>query len=218
MKKSIGLLTVVFGLLPCLAPAQDSNLSLGMKIAPVLNSSRVKLDDELVGVFHDKATMKVSFGLVVDKSFGENYAFSTGLIYVPKQVSITVSPDATVADNPAFASPQAYKLQYLQIPLTLKLSTNEVKPDMRVQFQLGVAPEIRVYQEPLEGSGLITTFQPFDFPVIIGAGVEYRLGTAMKAFGGLSYQRGLVNVVKTSVVANLEIRNTVLSLEFGIKF
>jgi hypothetical protein len=218
MKKCIGLSVLIFCVSHVHLTAQDSNLSIGMKVAPVLNTSRVKLDDPMVTVMNDKATMKVSFGLVVDKAFGENYTFSTGLFYVPKQVSISVNPDPSQSENPAFFNPQAYKLQYLQIPLTLKLYTNEVKPDMRIQFQLGVAPEIRVYQEPLENSELILAFQPFDFPVVIGAGVEYRLGTTMKAFGGISYQRGLVNVVKTSEIANLEIRNTILSLDLGVKF
>ena len=99
--------------------AQDSNFKLGIRIAPVIHSSRVLLDDPDVLISNDGSNMKLSFGLVVDLQLTDSYILSTGLIYIPKEVKIRITP-AAGNTNP-FNSTESYKLQYLQIPLTLKL-------------------------------------------------------------------------------------------------
>jgi len=198
--------------------AQDSDFTLGIKIAPAIHSTRVLLDDPNILISNAGSNMKLSFGLVVDKQLTDNYILSTGLIYLPKQVSIGIVPD----DPTGFNSAETYKLQYLQIPATIKLFTNEIIPDAKVYFQLGMALEIKVYEEAdptLVENDLITKFQPVNLPVILGAGLEYNLGINTVAFGGISYHRGLNNIVKESgSVPELEIRSTVLSIDIGVKF
>ena len=118
------------------------------------------------------------------------------------------------------------KIQYLQIPATLKLFTNELAPDLKGYLQIGSALEILVFNEPEDPDfERIDKFTPIDIPVIIGAGVEFRAGINTTLFGGFSYQRGLINVVgETSTpvggagVDNLQIRSTVFSIDLGVKF
>ena len=164
----------------------------------------------------------MSFGLVIDKEFTDSYTLSSGLIYVPKEVMISIAPDA---GNPTpFNSLESYKLQYLQLPLTLKLFTNEVSPDLRAFFQIGMAVEIKVYEEPdltLPEQEVVAEFQPINIPVVLGTGIEYSLGINTVAFVGVSYHRGLNNIVKTTNGAfaqELEVRSTVLSIDVGVKF
>ena len=66
----------------------------------------------------------------------------------------------------------------------------------------------------------VQKFTPIDVPVILGAGIEYRAGINTTLFGGFSYQRGLVNVVNESAIGleDLQIRNTMLSIDIGVKF
>ena len=200
---------------------QDTEYALGIKLAPAVGSSRVLLDDPNVLIDSDGSAMKFTVGLVFDKFLSDSYILSTGLIYLPKQVNIGILADPADA---TLNAAESYKLQYLQIPATLKLFTNEVKPDARIFFQLGMALEVKLYEEVeigLDQQEVIDAFQPFNIPVILGTGVEYRAGVNTVLFGGISYQRGLTNIVKDTNRAfadELSIKTTVLSIDLGVKF
>ena len=220
MRKSL-FLSALLVLVSLQILAQDSDFKLGIKVAPAIHSTRILLDDPVL-ISNDGSNMKLSFGLVVDKALTDSYILSTGLIYIPKEVRIGITPDA---GNPVnFNMAESYKLQYLQVPLTLKLFTNEVKPDVKLFFQLGMALEIKVYEEAdltLTEQEVVSEFQPINIPVVLGTGFEYNMGINTVAFAGVSYHRGLNNIVKSTNVAfaqDLEIRSTVLSIDLGVKF
>ncbi len=214
--------TIFFFLMSAGVMAQDvSNLRLGIKLAPTFGNSRVLLDDPDNTVENDGSAFKLSIGLIADREFGNGYIFSSGLIYLPKQVSITANSTGSNTFNDGVEN---YKLQYLQIPGTVKLFTNEIQPDVKVYFQLGMALEIKVYEEAdtdLTEPEVISQFQPFNIPVIIGTGFEYKAGVNTTIFAGFSYQRGLTNIVESTNYEFAEvpsIRTTTLSIDAGIKF
>ena len=188
-----------------------SQIKLGLKFAPVIASNRVTNDN--VTNINDKSTLLMSFGLVVDKHLLDNYFISTGLIYIPKRASFS--------DNIGSPNKESYKIQYLQLPVTLKLFTNEVAPDMKVYFQLGTGIEFKIHDEPEEGGYvLVEKFEPLDLSILLGAGLEYKLSLDTRVFGGVSYQRGLINTLKKVSVnsaKNLMVRNTIFSIDIGIK-
>ena len=79
------------------------------------------------------ARLKFGFGIAVDKMFTERYAFGTGLnilntggelsyLYNGHQKKDGASEDTEVIG----ARTRTYNLKYLEIPLTLKLRTNEI--------------------------------------------------------------------------------------------
>jgi hypothetical protein len=221
MRKVI-LLSILGTLISFGTLAQDSSIKLGLKLAPTFGTARVLLDDPEVTIDNDASALKMTFGLVVDKELSENYVLSTGLMYMPKQVAISLNNEGAFPDP--LNTSEKYKLQYLQIPATLKLFTNEVSPDIRIYFQLGMALEIKLYEEveaDLPEQESIDAFQPFNIPLILGSGIEYRAGVNTVLFGGISYQRGLTNTVKDtnlSFADELSIKTTLLSVDVGIKF
>ncbi|WP_370088579.1 porin family protein [Ekhidna sp.] len=187
-----------------------AQVKLGLKLAPVVASNRAK--NQAQTVENDGSKMKFSVGLVADQTLSETYFLSSGLIYLPKRVAFR---DATGTVE------EEYKLQYLQIPATLKLFTNEIAPDVKGFLQIGSALEILVFNEEEDPSyTTVEKFNPIDIPVILGAGIEYRAGINTTLFGGFSYQRGLVNTVKEAEAAfeDLQLRNTVFSIDLGVKF
>ncbi len=196
---------------------------LGLKFSPAISSNRTSLIDSLYDVEPYNNTFKFSIGLIYDHELTETYYLSTGLIFVPKYVGFQVSEEM---DQPSAnydkSNIEEYRLNYLQIPVSLKLFTNEIQPDMRIYFQVGMAPEIRVFSEPVEEDyDLITEYKNIDATILGGAGVEYRAGINTTLFAGFTYQRGLSNVVKVESFGfqeELFIRNTVVSFDLGIKF
>lgn len=200
----------LFLLLILLSIGSMAQVKLGLKLAPVISSNRAKNDAQTVE--NDGSKMKFSIGLIADKTLSDTYYLSSGLIYLPKRASFR-NADGTVEEE--------YKLQYLQIPATLKLFTNELAPDMKAYLQVGGALEIKVFDEAEDPSFTnIEKFTPVDIPVILGAGIEYRLGINTTLFGGVSYQRGLINAVNEASAAfeDLQLRNTIFSIDLGVKF
>lgn len=207
--------TAVFTLFLAVTAVAQVNLSL--KFAPLISSNRVTFSSDTLSIDRDGTNPRLSVGLLVDKVLTDTYSFSTGLVYLPKGVSVV----ANARNGGSFGATEEYRLQYLQVPLTFKLFTNEVTQGMRIYFQVGGAMEILINNEPKEDTYfMIEEFNFLDFSVILGGGVEYKLGPSTVLYGGLSYQRGLLDVVNETIAFEdeLQIRNTVVSLDLGIKF
>ena len=189
----------------------SAQTKLGLKLAPIIVSNRVANDAQTAD--RSGSAFNLSIGLVVDQPLSDTYMFSSGLVYLPKRAAFKDS-DLGVEEE--------YKVQYLQIPATLKLFTNEVAPDFKVFFQVGGGLEIKVFDESEDPTfTTINSFNPIDFSVILGTGVEYRAGLSTTLFGGISYQRGLSNVINEAAVTaaeDLAIRATVVSIDVGVKF
>lgn len=208
MKKFLFISLILFSM----ASYAQTNISL--KFAPLISSNRVTNDQ--LDAENDGTSFKFSLGVVVDQPLSDTYSFSSGLIYVPKRVAFIEKDTAGVSFT------EEYKTQYLQIPLTLKLFTNEVAPDVKVFFQIGAGLEFKVFDEKEDPSyNAIEKFAAFDIPVILGSGIEYRAGINTTLFAGVSYQRGLTNVINSTNLGlydDLEVRNTVVSFDLGVKF
>lgn len=202
---------------------------LGLKFSPIFTSTRTALIDTLYDVENDGNRFKFSLGLIYDHEITETYYFSTGLIFVPKSITFSVTDETSNTTLPYASQPRSgqpkeeYRLNYLQVPLTLKLYTNEIQPDMRVYFQVGGALEFKVFDAPVkEEYTLVEEFKDFDTSVIFGAGLEFRAGINTTLFGGLTYQRGLNNVLKSERFGGfqqeLEFRTGIFSIDIGLKF
>ncbi|SNS48769.1 Outer membrane protein beta-barrel domain-containing protein [Ekhidna lutea] len=200
----------IFSLLLLASIGSLAQIKLGLKLAPIVTANRAKNDAQTVE--NDGTKMKFSVGLIADQALSDTYYLSTGLVYLPKRAAFR-SADNTLEEE--------YKLQYLQIPATLKLFTNEMAPDLKAFLLIGSGLEIKVFDEAGDPSyDTVESFTPIDIPVILGGGVEFRAGINTTLFGGFSYQRGLVNTVNEAAAGNedLQILNTIFSIDFGVKF
>ena len=159
-------LAALFFLITSSAFAQ---IEIGIKLSPSIATTRVVAPDQ----FNFRSlNAKTHFGggVILDYYFRENYAFSTGLIYNAKGAGVSYTDPTTSARRS-----DEYSIQYLEIPLTIKLFTNDVATDTKV-------------------------------------------------FAGLSYHRGLIDVDDFYEQRNqfnnknIEIKNSYVALDLGIKF
>ena len=190
-----------------------------------MSLGRTLLTDNVRDFEPDNPAFKFALGLLVDYGFAENYFFSTGLSFMPKRVAFRISNEDGSALPTGVNAFEDYNVQYLQVPLTLKLYTNEFQPDMKIFFQVGAAPEVKIYDQPVEENyDLVDQFQFFDVAAVLGAGIEIKVGLNTALVGGFTYQRGLVNQLRSlnNTVINFQedpsYRNTIVSLDLGIKF
>lgn len=215
-----------------LAPAAFAQVEIGLKVSPSIVYLR---PDSPSGTSFASEKSKLSFGggIFMDYFFGENYAFNTGLFLTGKGGTISYSePVLGTANRPRVE--QKIAMQYLELPLTVKLFTNEVAPDTRVYFQVGgslaVPVQVRIngekyYTDPYDNNNQTKAGKhvfDIDANIIGGAGVEYQLGQSTKLLAGISYHHGLIDFdryfERNRGFSEVNIKNSVFALDLGLKF
>ena len=186
---------------------------IGFKVAPSFSSNRVSADQGDLNIFNDGSKLKLTVGPIIDIELTDNYYLSSGLLIVSKRAAIKVR-----SDEGSFI--ESHKLQYLQIPATLKLFTNEIGFDSKAYLQLGGLVELKVsHKTDNQASALIDKFRFFDTSLVFGVGLERDMGSNISAFAGIGYNRGLINAVTgDNSGENLSLKNDIVSIDFGVKF
>jgi hypothetical protein len=137
-----------------------------------------------------------------------------------------------------------HKINYLDIPITLKLKMNEIGYTTYF-LQLGINPGILYatkakWEGTVFGMGETTTvdyypnnskdenknqFNEFEdntrfmrFSSIIGAGAEYRFSGNTVVMGSLRFNNGLSNYLNDKTEPNIRARNSFVSLQIGLLF
>ena len=170
-------------------------------------------------IFHMQA------GLQMDYYFQENYAFVLGfginnlggkLLYEDStsysngNKDVNIEPGQEVTMN----------LQYLDIPIGLKLKTEELGYGTFF-LQLGFNPMFNINAHitsedgSFEKDDIKASVSTFNLAYHVGAGLEYRLGGNTALIGGVRWTSGLTNVTENDG-ANLSLN--AVSIHLGILF
>jgi hypothetical protein len=220
MKKILLLLAVM-----TFSFAAFSQVKIGLRVAPGLSLNSVA--DKKAGdstVFSNNGSgFAFSAGVNLDFFFSDNYAFMTGVWYTTKSAGLKA-----VTSFPGFSDTYTQKvaLQYVQVPLALKVYTNELATNIKVNFTLGGTIDIKI-AEKLKTSNPVNTayksmYQPLNVGLLIGSGAEYQTGGNIILFGGLYYNRGLLGQLKNTTdfkfKDNAKYTIGSLNLEVGAKF
>ncbi len=193
--------------------SETRKLRFGAYIAPTISWMKPTANKSNNGEFEPKANgSKVGFiyGLMADYNFASNYAFSTGL-----QVNMTggnILADRTGGPSAAASTVNtadfSYKLDYLEIPLALKLRTDDLS-GFRFFGQLGLTTGFNIAKkasysvyyindngqasvangekEKLKG---VLAVAPVMFQMNIGAGTEYVISNKLAIYAGLFFNNG----------------------------
>lgn len=208
----------------CLGFTSMAQVEIGLQLSPTISGNRFVAEDRY-NFEKENNKLRLGVGVVVDYFFAQNYAFSTGLMYRSKGSEISYT-DSDNNGNP-FTEKDDLSIQYIQLPLTLKLFTNEVAPGTILYFQVGGALNTKVAaqvdnKKVINGDKVIKRFNIFETDAILGGGVEFELGQSTKIFGGLTYHRGLTNIddhyKKKLGDKNISVKNNGVSVDFGLKF
>lgn len=198
MKKATLILCISF-LMPALLFAQDGkSFRLGLKVAPNLGwtspvDKRLKSDGSLSGF---------NFGLMGDIRLGnDNYALSTGLFYM-----VRTGGKYVLAANDSTTVKSTMKLEYVQLPVAIKLKTNEI--GYMTYFALigaDLAVNVGAKGDMVTSTGRTTVsvkdddisdnVAMFRAALLVGAGVEYNFSGNTSALVGVNYSNGFTNVL-----------------------
>jgi hypothetical protein len=171
----------------------------------------------------DGPRLGFQYGLLFEPTIGsvERYAFSTGIIVNVAGGNIS---DVDTSLNLEFIS--NIKAQYIEVPITIKLRTNEVNY-MTYYGLFGMTPGINIQaRDHIEdGDGNVIAedldirdqtgtenYKLFNVSLTLGAGVEYAMTENTSLTGGIFFQNGFTNVFETSATEeNIQLK------QFGIR-
>jgi hypothetical protein len=209
MKKLLFSILLLFSV--CLAEAQ---VRFGFKAAPNISFNRIEAEADNTDFDTDGIGLRFQLGPVFDIEFKENHYFSTGIIFISKRSAF--SADSLGATPRIFN--EEYSPQYLQVPISLKLLTEEIGLDKKIYFQFGGTVDFMTNSEGKD-ENIVQSFRFIDLNSLLAIGIEYGIGINTKVFGGIVYQRGLLNVINQNQYQdNFNLRNDFVGLEAGIIF
>lgn len=213
MKKALALLAIALFTAPVAHAQDDQSVRFGIKLAP--NLSWVRPDTR--GLESDGNKFGYSFGLLAEFPVGTagNYRFASGLFL--NTVGGGYTHEYTFVEE--LDGPEQTKaletdlnLRYVELPLTIKMMTNEIGY-MRYFGQLGVSACFNIRAKAdvetpiLDESGFYTRgfvirdaedFQDhtnlFRAALVIGGGVEYNISGNTNLLFGVTYNNGFTNI------------------------
>ena len=170
----------------------------------------------------DDQGMRLGFGygFIGELNIASNFSLVTGfdVSYIggnieKSPVEYVYPPDSVLALS---TQTSTYKLQYLDVPFTLKMKTNEINYItyfFRIGGSFGVNLKAKAdiqYKE--QGGSKALTNENVDIKdessfmranFVVGGGIEYSLGGSTSALLELSFTNGLTNLIdKTNVIGN----------------
>jgi hypothetical protein len=175
----------------------------------------------------DGTRIGYTFGLMADFMLGsnQNYAFSTGLYL--NNVGGKLKQDIT-----GFGQfKQEYKLQYVELPITIKLLTNEIGY-IRYFGQLGFGAAFNISAKSSTtvpaGSGMVAlddedimdNIALFKASLIVGAGLEFNFSGSTSLMVGVNYNNGFTNILEDVKVddKDAKAKQHYLELNLGVFF
>lgn len=188
MRKLLLLVTIILSTLSTYA--QDQKFHFGLKITPSM--AWIKPDNK--DIERDGYKLGFSYGVQTEFRIQENYAIASGV-----QVSYRGGKLKLVYDD-SLNIPDAvvnYKLQYVEIPMALKMKTNEFNK-IRYYGMFGLSPGfiIRANYDTDDEDGIDAKkdINVFNVNMLIGAGLEYTISGSTALTGGIEFNNGFFDV------------------------
>lgn len=228
MKKLTTLLLLFSALM---VNAQDSKLHFGLKAAPSL----AWLHSSTKGYDSNGSKFGFSYGLITEFKFSDNYAFATGLDITYRGGKTKNTETFSVSGVTTTSSYEnEMSLQYLELPLTLKLKTNEIGY-FTYYLQAGISPginisanaDIKSSTQINNGTSTTTTssdstdidikdgINNFNLSMVIGGGIEYTLSGSTVLLVGVQFNNGFLDVIDDS---DIKVNSNYLALTVGVLF
>ncbi|MBC7913586.1 MAG: PorT family protein [Pyrinomonadaceae bacterium] len=207
--------TVILFLIPFLSNAQEAekSIQLGFTLAP--NVAWLQNIDSNSSYSSDGSQPGLAYGVLADLSFAKNYFFSTAFTVT------TVNSKATLSSGTTKTS-EKYKLQYIEIPLTLKLKSN-ASNTARFYGQFGLGTGINISAKKDIASTTTTSgknisigsdINTFRLSLIAGGGAEWVASKNLHVLTGVTWNNGFTNM--SNKVSNG--RNSYVALNLGVYF
>ena len=223
MKRIFLLLALASISLHSVAQESGSKFHFGVKAMPALAWLRIDAPSD-INLKSDGLPFGFGYGLITDFGFADHYAFSTGL-------EVAYRGGKTKFADTGIVVSTKYSLQFIELPLTLKLKTNEIGY-LTYYFQVGLAPGFAIRTRADRESTVlgVTTkednldvsdeINEFNVSLLVGAGAEYNISGNTSLLFGLTFNNGFLDLIDDDYYNGTKIKgnSNYLALTVGILF
>jgi hypothetical protein len=229
MMKKFPVIILMMGMLFHASAQEDhSGVRFGLTLSPQLSWMPAG-DNNIEG---NGTAFGFSYGLLMDFLIPKNYAFATGIIISSDGGGLSyLQPTAfnTFGKDSVFAAGTNvdYRLQYIVIPLSIKLRTNQIGYITYFgQFGLrgGINVRSRANLTNLAGNTLDEKINfgedvtPFDLGLLVGGGFEYEITGNTALHVALQYYNGFIDVTDNPAGYKSKATLNHLRLQLGVFF
>lgn len=186
----------------------EKNFKLGFTLSPNLSW----ITDDGNNLVSDGSKVGFSYGVLADIGFAKNYFFSTAF-------TVTALNSKAVRTG---VSTDEYRLQYIEVPFTLKLKSNPTDQGRFYgQFGLGTGISISAKKDT-ESAGtnviakdvsISSDVNTFRLGLIMGVGAEWNAGRNLTVLTGVTFNNGF-----TKAFNDFDSRNPFMALNLGVFF
>lgn len=171
-----------------------------------------------------------NFGLTFNKYFAPNYSFSTGITLMNtggRLLNNSGQPTLLQLSKPTIVGPGesvVYKIQYLSIPLGLKLQTNQIGyltyfSDIGLDPKVVISGKADIPSLNLTNERAINELNIFNLSYHITAGLEYSLGGSTSLISALSFENNFLDITKDNETQTPDkVSHKMLSFRLGVNF
>ena len=181
------------------ANAQYPPYYFGLKAAPQISWMRPNADT------YESAGIRAGFswGFIAEFNFSENHSIATGfnMIFNGGKLEFPATQDEETG-----SMLRTYYLKYLEIPLTLKMRTNDIN-NMRYFGRIGLGTGFNIGAKKVDEftdltgqvvTGAKSSYDKIAFlreSLIVGAGLEYKISEGPKLGAELIFNNGFTNIL-----------------------
>ena len=207
MRKSIIVLGLLLNIVHILHAQEGRRIRFTMVLEPSISWMKSDIKNvESLGTLPG-----YNFGVKMDRFFGENYAFATGL---------TINTAGGKLQYPAVGTTptqnQTYRLKYIEVPLGLRLRSDDIRR-VNIYGRFGLSPQLNIKSSDGNGDGIDKEVRPFDLGYHLGGGIEYSLGGRNALMLGIVFHNGFIDITKRSGFDDKAIHNRFV-FEMGFIF
>ncbi len=199
--------------------------SQGLKMGVAIEPGAGWLSAEAREVDNDEGRFSFAGGLILDNFFARNYAFSTGIFLGAQGGSLKYADSTSIHVYDEIQSLQpgtvvTYKLQYITVPVALKLKTNEIGY-FTYFAQLGLTPQINVKSkadataDQLDDDNIYDEIKRFNLGYHFGGGIEYSISEDTAIVLGIIFHNGFMDITDNE---DFRVTAKLLSFRLGVMF
>jgi len=220
-------LVFVILLSPVRTRAQQ-RIGLGIHLDPVISWFL----SDINAVTNEGARPGFNFGLTYNKYFGPNYSFSTGINIVTAGGKL-VCTDTTLLELPKLEYKIAtvlpnevvvYKIQYLAVPIGLKLQTNQIGyftifTDLGIDPKVVIGGKVDIPSGDIKGVRATSELRMFNLSYHITGGVEYSIGGNTEMVLGITFDNNFLDITKDNGdQPSDKVSHKLVSFRLGVNF
>lgn len=198
MKTRILLLSIML-FTALVSNAQFKKYSFGLKAAPQVSWMKPNTEN----YEGNGAKLAFSWGFVSELNFSDNHCLGTGFNIVFNGGNLKFPSQNSSGDSGTMS--RSYAVKSIEIPLTLKMRTNEIG-NMRYYGQIGLGASFRFGAKKTDDfsqGGSSTSYEKVNYDdisflresLIVGLGAEYTLDAGTTLSAGLAFNNGFTDTL-----------------------